>query len=94
MGESAFNSIARELPGGVGPDDRQGDFEKARQALAATYTPEGVEVYLHAKNRRFGGETAAALIRRGDLQRVLDEAELLAGGPLGSATGANKEGTE
>lgn len=52
-------------------------------SLSDTYRPEGVGIWMNSSNRNFGGERPIDLVRRGEAERVLAEADRLAGGPLG-----------
>lgn len=51
-------------------------------SLSDTYRPEGVGIWLNSRNRNLGNERPIDLIRRGEAERVLAEADRLAGGPL------------
>lgn len=51
------------------------------ERLADTYKPEGIDVWLDSPNRNLDGRRPLDLINEGEWQRVLDEADRLAGGP-------------
>lgn len=44
--------------------------QRCRNELAVTFTPEGVEQYMHAPNRQLGGQSPRALIWAGEYERV------------------------
>lgn len=50
-----------------------------RAALSEVYTPDGVEIWMAARNRRFGGLTVEQMELRGRSDEVLFEARSLAG---------------
>lgn len=50
-------------------------------SLSDTYRPEGVGIWMNSPNRNLGGERPIDLVRRGEAERVLAEADRLAGGP-------------
>lgn len=50
--------------------------------LSEIYTPEGVEVWLHGRNRTLEGERPIDLLREGDFKAVLDAVERLAVGAM------------
>jgi hypothetical protein len=50
-----------------------------RAALSEVYTEEGVEIWLHAPNRRFGGRTAMECIESGQGEAVVSVARYLTG---------------
>jgi hypothetical protein len=52
---------------------------KCRALLAETYTPEGVEIYMHARNRQLAFSTPVELIEHGNgamVYRVIERIEL------------------
>lgn len=48
--------------------------------LSEVYTPEGVEVWIHGRNRFLSGERPIDLLRSGSFEPVLNEVERLARG--------------
>jgi transcriptional regulator with XRE-family HTH domain len=48
--------------------------------LSEVYTPEGVEVWIHGRNRFLSGERPIDLLRAGSFEPVLNEVERLARG--------------
>ncbi|MCW2899969.1 MAG: hypothetical protein JWO67_2234 [Streptosporangiaceae bacterium] len=52
------------------------------RSLSDSYTPEGVRIWLNSPNRNLGGDKPIDLIRRGEEDRALEEADRLAGGPV------------
>jgi hypothetical protein len=50
------------------------------QRLRDVYQPEGVEIWLHARNREFGGQPPLDLLVAGEYERVLAAVERLADG--------------
>jgi hypothetical protein len=48
--------------------------------LRDVYRPEGVEIWLHSRNREFGGERPLDLLAAGEYERVLAAVERLADG--------------
>jgi hypothetical protein len=47
--------------------------------LSSVYTPEGVDIWLHARNRNLGSSRPLDLLRAGEGDRVLEEAQRLSG---------------
>lgn len=57
------------------------DWERlCRERLAITYTPEGVELYMTARNRLMHDQVPMDLIRRGEGGRVFEVIERIEGG--------------
>lgn len=56
-------------------------FQRLIGSLLDTYKPEGVLIWLTSGNRNFGGYSPRQMMRDGDWQPLLDEADRLAGGP-------------
>lgn len=56
-------------------------FQRLIRSLLDTYRPEGVLIWLTSGNSNFGGYSPEQMIREGDWQALLDEADRLAGGP-------------
>jgi hypothetical protein len=48
-----------------------------RRALAGTYPPAGIRVWMHASNARFQGRSPMSLVMAGRGQDVVDEARRL-----------------
>lgn len=48
--------------------------------LRDVYTPEGIEIWLHGRNRALDGQRPIDLLRAGDFREVLDAVERLASG--------------
>lgn len=51
-------------------------------SLLDTYRPEGVLIWLTSGNRHLDGFSPQQMIREGQWQRLIDEADRLAGGPF------------
>jgi len=56
------------------------DYGRVREAAAEVYTPEGVEVWMTARNKMFEGRTPTEMIEAGQTGRVLDLIAALADG--------------
>ena len=54
-----------------------------RAALAEVYRPEGVEIWMTAPHRSFGGLSAEQMVERGRASEVLAEIERLTTGAFG-----------
>jgi hypothetical protein len=50
--------------------------------LRDVYTPEGADIWLHARNRDLGGRRPVDLLREGDFETVLYEVEQLTSGAM------------
>ena len=74
---SAGNSRPRDAA-----RDRLVDIMYFAQQLAEVYKPEGVEIWLHARNRGLGGERPIDLLARGEFQLVLAAVERLRAGSV------------
>jgi hypothetical protein len=55
----------------------QGDEATVREMAAEVYTPEGVELWMHAPNRTLNNATPLQFIEAGDTERVLQVLEQL-----------------
>jgi DNA-binding transcriptional regulator YiaG len=55
------------------------DVQYVVEELRDVYTDEGIEIWLRARNRNFGGQRPIDLITAGDIDTVLHEAQRLAG---------------
>jgi transcriptional regulator with XRE-family HTH domain len=60
--------------------DRLVDIHYLAQELVDVYRPEGVEIWLHARNRSLGGDRPIDLLARGEFQAVLAAVERLKAG--------------
>jgi hypothetical protein len=56
------------------------DLQRVRELCAEVYTPEGVEIWMAARNQRFHGRTPMELIEAGDTGDVLMVLDQLASG--------------
>lgn len=72
---SAGNSRPRESA-----RDRLVDIHYLAQQLAEVYRPEGVEIWLHARNRSLEGQRPIDLLALGEFQPVLAAVERLTSG--------------
>src|ERR1700694_4050289 len=52
--------------------DRLLDVHYIVQELVSVYKPEGVEIWLHGRNRDLGGERPIDLLRAGEFRTVID----------------------
>lgn len=50
--------------------------------LSEVYRPEGVDIWLHGRNRSLGGERPIDLLRQGEFQKVLNAIERLKSGAM------------
>ena len=82
VGDRAVQNWARgtSRPEGLSRE-RLLELKYVIEQLSDVYTDEGIEVWLHARQRGFGGERPIDLLKRGEFQVVLEVVELLAGGP-------------
>ncbi|BBX98092.1 hypothetical protein AWC15_22310 [Mycobacterium lacus] len=48
--------------------------------LSDSYTPEGIDIWFHSRNRNLDMRRPIDLLTEGDFDRVLDEAKWVAGG--------------
>jgi DNA-binding transcriptional regulator YiaG len=55
------------------------DVQYVVEELRDVYTDEGIQIWLRARNRNFGGQRPIDLITAGDIDTVLQEAQRLAG---------------
>lgn len=62
-----------------GSRERLLDVQYVVDELRDVYTDEGIEIWLRARNRNFGGQRPIDLITAGDIDTVLREAQRLAG---------------
>lgn len=61
--------------------DRLLELQYIIDNLSDVYEPEGVEIWLHAPQKRLGGRKAVDLLREGEFEIVLEAVEHVAGGP-------------
>lgn len=62
--------------------DRLVDVHYIVKSLSEVYLPEGVEIWLHARNRGLGGERPIDLLLRGDFEPVIHEVDSLNSGAM------------
>ncbi len=55
------------------------DVQYVVEGLRDVYTDEGIDIWLRARNRNFGGQRPIDLVTAGDIDTVLREAQRLAG---------------
>jgi len=55
------------------------DMKYIVEELRAVYTEEGVNIWLHARNRNLGGDRPIDLLTAGEVDRVVEEAQRLSG---------------
>jgi uncharacterized protein (DUF2384 family) len=63
--------------------ERLTDIYYVVNQLSDVYRPEGVEIWLHARNRDLGGRRPIDLLRGGEFAVVLDAIERLTSGAMG-----------
>lgn len=63
-------------PGGE-TRDRLVDVYYIVQQLQSVYRPEGIEIWLHARNRELGGERPIDILARGDFAPVVEAVDRL-----------------
>ena len=61
--------------------DRLLELKYVIEQLSDVYTDEGIEIWLHARQRALEGERPVDLLRAGKFETVLQLVERLAGGP-------------
>lgn len=61
--------------------DRLLELNYIVEELADVFEDEGIEIWLHSRQRSLHGKTPLELMRAGEFQAVLDVVERLAGGP-------------
>ena len=67
-------------PGGASRD-RLLELKYVIEQLSDVYTEEGIEVWLHARQRALGGRRPVDVLRDGEFETVLALVDRLAGGP-------------
>jgi hypothetical protein len=55
------------------------DVKYIVEELRAAYTDEGIEIWLHARNRNLGGQRPIDLLAEGDVDTVVEEAQRVSG---------------
>lgn len=55
------------------------DMKYIVEELRAVYTEEGVNIWLHARNRNLDGDRPIDLLTAGEVDRVVEEAQRLSG---------------
>lgn len=61
--------------------DRLLELKYVIEGLADVFEDEGIEIWLHSRQRRFEGRTPLELLQEGRFDDVLEEIDHLAGGP-------------
>ena len=61
--------------------DRLLELKYVIEQLSDVYTEEGIEIWLHGRQRALGGRRPLELLQRGEFEAVLTAVERLAGGP-------------
>ncbi len=61
--------------------DRLLELKYVIEQLSDVYTDEGIEIWLHARQRALSGQRPVDLLRAGQFETVLQLVERLAGGP-------------
>src|ERR1700739_3284238 len=61
--------------------DRLLELKYVIEGLADVYEDEGIEIWLHSRQRSLGGQSPLELLRDGRFDEVLDAVDRLAGGP-------------
>ncbi|KGI65876.1 hypothetical protein EU78_28820 [Mycolicibacterium rufum] len=61
--------------------DRLLELKYVIEGLADVYEDEGIEIWLHSRQRGLGGRSPLELLREGRFAEVLDAVDRLAGGP-------------
>jgi Protein of unknown function (DUF2384) len=82
VGERAVQNWAagRSRPEG-GSRDRLLELKYVIEGLADVYEDEGIEIWLHSRQRSLGGQSPLELLRGGRFSEVLEAVDRLAGGP-------------
>ncbi len=84
VGERAVQNWARgsSRPEGASRD-RLLELKYVIEQLSDVYTDEGIEIWLHVRQRTLGSRRPLELLQQGEFQTVLTAVENLAGGPRG-----------
>jgi hypothetical protein len=61
--------------------DRLLELKYIVEGLAEVYEDEGIEIWLHSRQRALGGQSPIELLREGQFQEILEAVDRLAGGP-------------
>jgi len=61
--------------------DRLLELKYVIEGLAEVYENEGIEIWLHSRQRILGGRSPLELLREGRFEEVLEAVDRLAGGP-------------
>ncbi|MDT5285566.1 MAG: hypothetical protein QOF88_455 [Mycobacterium sp.] len=61
--------------------DRLLELKYVIEGLSDVYEDEGIEIWLHSRQRSLGGQSPLELLRDGRFDEVLDAVDRLAGGP-------------
>lgn len=82
VGERAVQNWARGTSRPEGTSrDRLLELKYVIEQLSDVYTDEGIEIWLHARQRSLDGRQPIELLRQGQFEAVLSAVERLAGGP-------------
>lgn len=82
VGDRAVQNWARGTSRPEGASrDRLLELKYVIEQLSDVYTDEGIEIWLHARQRGLGGRQPIELLREGRFEEVLSAVERLAGGP-------------
>ena len=82
VGERAVQNWARGTSRPEGTSrDRLLELKYVIEQLSDVYTDEGIEIWLHARQRSLDGRQPIDLLRQGQFEAVLSAVERLAGGP-------------
>jgi transcriptional regulator with XRE-family HTH domain len=80
---ASLRAVQNWASGGAAPRgssrNRLLDVQFIVSELSSVYTPEGVDIWLHARNRNLGSSRPLDLLRAGEGDRVLEEAQRLSG---------------
>ena len=82
VGDRAVQNWARGTSRPEGTSrDRLLELKYVIEQLSDVYTDEGIEIWLHARQRALGGRRPLDLLQEGQFETVLTVVERLAGGP-------------
>lgn len=76
---SVQNWVSGEAAPRGGSRKRLLDVKYIVEELRAVYTDEGVDIWLHARNRNLGSQRPIDLLTAGDVDQVVEEAQRLSG---------------
>lgn len=78
-------SVQNWAAGNSRPEGRQRDLllelKYVIEGLSEVFEDEGIEIWLHSRQRSLGGQSPLDLLRNGEFQPVLEAIDRLAGGP-------------